>query len=199
MIGVIIAPPTTDITNNDEPNLVWSPRPRILNANMVGNIMDIKKKLAMTPTTPVQPPPTIANTIIKLLMAAYAASAFMETPGHSHHSAADQSSTRKQCKCQRLEVASSLVTQVIDVCHGIIDEKTKNAGLRGYIQKLGNHPKDKMRPFKGWLLGFAFHLSFDFLNGAQIRDFLKKQKSGARRSQQYLYPGRECIIFDCWH
>src|ERR1700722_10834030 len=38
------APPTIDITSKDEANLVWSPRPRMLNAKIVGNMMDMKKK-----------------------------------------------------------------------------------------------------------------------------------------------------------
>ena len=40
-----IAPPTIDITIKEAPSLVFSPRSLIPNANMVGNMIDIKKKI----------------------------------------------------------------------------------------------------------------------------------------------------------
>ena len=43
MSGGITAPPTMAITRNDEPDLVWAPRPRRLMVKMVGNWIDMKK------------------------------------------------------------------------------------------------------------------------------------------------------------
>ena len=37
------APPTIDITINDEPSFVSLPKPAIPSENMVGNMIDIKK------------------------------------------------------------------------------------------------------------------------------------------------------------
>ena len=43
-IGGKKAPPTIDITINDEPSFVSLPKPAMPNENMVGNMIDIKKE-----------------------------------------------------------------------------------------------------------------------------------------------------------
>jgi len=48
MNGAAIAPTTMDMTISDEPNLVWSPRPRMPSAKIVGYITDMKKRTSRT-------------------------------------------------------------------------------------------------------------------------------------------------------
>src|ERR1700757_850931 len=45
MNGAAIAPPTIDITMSDEPSFVYSPRPRMPSAKIVGKPTDMKKNV----------------------------------------------------------------------------------------------------------------------------------------------------------
>ena len=67
MNGAAIAPPTMDITISDEPSFVCSPSPRIPRAKIVGNPIDMKKKLANMAYIPVLPPPIVTATRATLI------------------------------------------------------------------------------------------------------------------------------------
>ena len=55
------APPTMDIIRNDDPFLVCGPRSFIARAKIVGNIMDIKKKIRNNATTETIPSPALTT------------------------------------------------------------------------------------------------------------------------------------------
>ena len=55
------APPTIDMIKNDEPFLVCDPRSLMANANIVGNMIDIKKKVRNKATTETIPNPPLTT------------------------------------------------------------------------------------------------------------------------------------------
>lgn len=61
IIGGKIAPPTIDITIKEEALFVSGPRSLIPNANIVGNIIDIKKKTPNKLTSETHPSPILTK------------------------------------------------------------------------------------------------------------------------------------------
>ena len=64
------APPTIDITINEEPIFVLFPSPSIPIEKIVGNIMLIKNAIAIKVYTTIIPVPVIAKTVNRILMVA---------------------------------------------------------------------------------------------------------------------------------
>lgn len=71
--GGTTAPPTIDMIINDEAFFVCSPRFLTPNANMVGNIMDIKKKTPINANTAIIPGNSITMAQSRTLITEYTA------------------------------------------------------------------------------------------------------------------------------
>ena len=71
------APPTMAITINDEAFFVFGPKSLIPNANMVGNMIDIKKKTPYKLINEIHPSPALTNGNNKQHIRAYMASNFV--------------------------------------------------------------------------------------------------------------------------
>jgi hypothetical protein len=72
--GGKIAPPTIAITIKEDAFFVLGPRSLIPNANMVGNMIDIKKNTPYKPISDPHPSPALTTGNSKQHMAAYMAS-----------------------------------------------------------------------------------------------------------------------------
>ncbi len=72
----MMAPPTMAITMKAEALLVCGPSPWMPSAKMVGNMIDMKKKLAKSAPTEIQPSGAITKTMTSTLTAAKSASVF---------------------------------------------------------------------------------------------------------------------------
>src|SRR4030042_5060073 len=73
MMTGMIAPPTIDITRNEDAFLVNGPRSFIPRAKIVGNMTDIKKYVEKSETTDVHPNPATTRPIVITFTVAYAA------------------------------------------------------------------------------------------------------------------------------
>src|SRR5687767_5283604 len=76
MTGGIKAPPTIDIMIYDDARLVWGPRSLTPMAKMVGNMIDIKKKTAISAMTAIIPGYATTTAQSNTLMSAYHMSNF---------------------------------------------------------------------------------------------------------------------------
>ena len=76
IISGATAPPIIDITRKDEAIFVSSPRPLIPKANIVGNMIDIKKGTAITAYTATVPDVVNATVSSTKFMVAYSVSNF---------------------------------------------------------------------------------------------------------------------------